>query len=294
MEQTGETDAERAQRTRPLERFVERAPKAGADVVCFDLEDSVPPGEKGGARQRAADAIAVMPCGDYVVWVRVNGLATGMLEDDLRAVVVPGLDAILVAKADSPQTIQQIDAYLTSLELERGLNAGAVAVVPLIESPAAVLDCRAICQASRRVIAAVFGAEDLAAEMGLRRTPEGAEIAWPRAYVAIACHAAGVTPIDTPAIDYADERRLVSEMAYARSLGYRGKLCIHPAQVAIANRVFSPTAEELEEARSIVEAFEREGLEQGRAAISLDGKMVDSPVYLRAKRLLEWASGGST
>jgi citrate lyase subunit beta/citryl-CoA lyase len=271
-----------------VRRFIERAPKTGADVVCLDLEDSVPLDQRATARERATDAIAAMPSGNYAVWVRVNGLATGMLEDDLRAVVAPRLEAILLAKADSPETVRSIDGYLTSLERERGLEEGSVAVVPLIESAAAVLDCRAICQGSPRVLAAVFGAEDLAAQMGLHRTPEGAEIAWPRAYVAIACHAAGVIPIDTPATDYTDESRLASEMAYARSLGYRGKLCIHPAQVAIANRVFSPTAEELEEARAIVEAFEREALAKGRATMSLEGKMLDTPVYLRAKRLLEW------
>jgi citrate lyase subunit beta/citryl-CoA lyase len=266
-------------------RFIEKAPSSGADVICLDLEDSIAPAEKAAARALAAAAIDSIPRGPYSIFVRVNGEHTGLLEGDVGAVVRPGLDGIIVSKASSPETIKRAARLVSSLEPSRG----SVAIVPLIETAAGVMDSLVILRASPRVTAAVFGAEDFATDMGIQRTRDGEEVRWARAQVAVACHAAGVIPIDTPDPDYTDEEYLEREMALARSLGYRGKLVIHPTQVAIANRMFAPSEAEIGEARAIVEIFEREGLQQGRAAIPLDGKMIDTPIYERAKRLLETA-----
>ena len=133
---------------------------------------------------------------------------------------------------------------------------------------------------------------DVFLQNGVEREPDTRNCdvrGYARAHVAIACHAARITPIDTPDPDYTDEAHLEREMSLARSLGYQGKLVIHPSQIAIANRVFCPSEAEIAEARTIVDEFEREGLAKGRAAIPLDGRMVDTPIYWRAKRLLEWA-----
>jgi citrate lyase subunit beta/citryl-CoA lyase len=266
-------------------RFIEKAPVTGADVICLDLEDSIAPAEKAAARALAAEAIDSIPRGPYSIFVRVNGEHTGLLEGDVAAVVRPGLDGIIVSKASSSETIKRVARLVSSLESSRG----SVAIVPLIETAAGVMASLDILHASPRVTAAVFGAEDFATDMGIQRTREGEEIRWARAQVAVACHAARVIPIDTPDPDYTDEEHLEREMTLARSLGYRGKLVIHPTQVAIANRMFAPSEAEIGEARAIVEVFEREGLEQGRAAIPLGGKMIDTPIYERAKRLLETA-----
>lgn len=272
-----------------VQRFVEKAPTAAADVVCLDLEDSVPPGEKEKARTLAAQAIDAMPPGPYQVYVRVNGIASGLTAADLAAVVRPGLHGIVLSKTDSPSDVSGVDAVLSELEREVGLERGSVNIVPLIETAKGVVHAYDICCASGRVVAAIFGAEDYATDMGIQRTPEGREIEWARNQVAVACRAAGVIAIDTPDPGYTDASRLEREMQFARSIGYRGKLVIHPAQVAIANRVFRPSERELAEARDIVAAFEREGLARGRAAISVGGKMIDTPIYLRARRLLESA-----
>jgi citrate lyase subunit beta/citryl-CoA lyase len=266
-------------------RFIEKAPSSAADVICLDLEDSIAPAEKEGARALATAAIDSIPRGGYGVFVRVNGEHTGLLEGDVAAVVRPGLDGIIVSKASSPDTIKRVARLVSSLESVKG----SVAIVPLIETAAGVMASLDILRVSPRVTAAVFGAEDFATDMGIQRTREGEEIRWARAHVAVACHAAGVIPIDTPDPDYTDEEHLTREMALARSLGYRGKLVIHPTQVAIANRMFAPSEAEIGEARAIVEIFEREGLGKGRAAIPLEGKMIDTPIYERAKRLLETA-----
>ena len=148
---------------------------------------------------------------------------------------------------------------------------------------------RSVAKSSPRLIGASFGGEDFATDLRIQRTKGSQEIEWPRAQMAIACRAAGIIPIDTPEPDYTDLEHLERDSLFARSLGYRGKYCIHPSQVEIVNRVFAPSQEEIEHARNLVEIFEKEGIEKGRAAIPFQGMMIDWPIYIRAKRVLEWA-----
>ncbi len=296
MQSTSPTALMRSVLTVPVirPRFIEKAPTSGADVICLDVEDSVPPAEKANARVLAGKAVESLPRGPYAVYVRINGFWTGMVEDDLAAVVRPGLDGIVLAKANTAADVEQADRLLASLERERGIAPGSIAVMPLIETAEGVMNTYAICRASSRLTGAIFGAEDYATDMGIARTEQGDEVLWVRTQIAIACHAARITAIDTPDPDYTDESHLEREMRTARGLGYRGKLVIHPTQIAIANRIFSPSPEELEEARAVVEAFERDGLAKGLAAIPVEGKMIDTPIYWRAKRLLEWAEAAGS
>jgi citrate lyase subunit beta/citryl-CoA lyase len=274
-------------------RFVEKAPGTGADVLCLDLEDSVPPEQKEAARPLAAAAIDSMPRTGYQMYVRVNGFWTGLIEDDLEAVVRPGLEGVVISKTESVEMVRETAARLDRLEREHAMEAGSVAIMPLIETAKGIVRSADICEASPRLTGAVFGAEDYATDMGIERTVEGSEILWARTQLAIACRAAGIEAIDTPDPNYTDTNHLRKEMRLAKSLGYRGKLCIHPLQVQIANEVFRPGDAEVAEARLIVEAFERDGLAKGLAAIPLDGKMVDTPIYWRAKRLVEMADRAS-
>jgi citrate lyase subunit beta/citryl-CoA lyase len=126
-------------------------------------------------------------------------------------------------------------------------------------------------------------------DAGLKRSEGAREIEWPRAQVALAAVAAELTAIDTPEPDYTDMEHLERDASYARSLGFRGKYCIHPGQVEVVNRVFSPTEGEIAEASEIVRLLEEEGIAKGRAAIPVNGKMIDTPIYWQAKRLLKWA-----
>lgn len=272
-----------------VQRFIDKAPSAGADVICLDLEDSVPPDQKEAARHLAAQAIDSMPRGGYLMYVRVNGFWTGLIEGDLGAVVRPGLQGVVLSKTESADMVRQVDDWLGALERDRGIQPGSVAIMPLIETARGIVKSADICEASDRLTGAIFGAEDYATDMGIERTTDGAEILWARTQLAISCRAAGIEAIDTPDPDYTDEGRLRKEMRLARSLGYRGKLCIHPLQVRIANETFRASDAEIAEARLIVEAFERDGLAKGLAAIPFDGKMVDTPIYWRAKRLVELA-----
>jgi citrate lyase subunit beta/citryl-CoA lyase len=275
-----------------VQRFVEKAPAAGADVICLDLEDSVPPAEKATARPLARQAIEELGSA-HAVYVRVNGYWTGLTDDDLAAVVRPGLAGVVLSKAESADAVRQLDDTLTRLEREHAIEAGDVAIMPLLETAKGIMEAYDICRASPRIAGAIFGAEDYATDMGVRRTDAGEEILWARSLVAVACRAAGIAAIDTPDPNYTDETRLRREMNLAKSLGYGGKLCIHPFQVQLANEVFRPGDEEIAEARAIVEAFERDGLAKGRAAIAVDGKMIDTPIYWRAKHLVDWAEAAN-
>lgn len=276
-----------------VERFVHKAPESGADVVCLDIEDSVPPAEKANARRLAAQAIDSMPRGDFATFVRVNGRHTGLLEDDLIAIVRPGLDGIVLSKTHTEEDVLAVDHYLAILERQRGMEPGSVGIIPLLESARGVLNGPRIAACSPRVMAVSLGAEDLAVDMGLQRSEGAREIEWPRAEVSAAAASAGLIAIDTPEPDYTDLGHLERDSAFARCLGFRGKYCIHPDQVTIANRVFSPTEEEIAAANDVVRLLD-DGMASGRAAIAVNGKMIDTPIYWQAKRLLEWAKASGT
>jgi citrate lyase subunit beta/citryl-CoA lyase len=217
-----------------------------------------------------------------------------LLEDDLLAVVRPNLDGVVISKTQSAADVLRADHYLRLLERERGMEDGSVAIIPLVESAAAVLAAVEIARASPRLVGLSLGAEDLAVDVGLERSEAAREIEWPRAQVALAAAAAGLTAIDTPEPDFTDMDHLERDAAYARSLGFRGKYCIHPGQVEVVNRVFSPTEGEIVEAREIVRLLEQEGIAKGRAAIPVNGKMIDTPIYWQAKRLLNWAEAAGS
>ena len=272
-----------------VQKFIDRAPKSGADVICLDLEDSVPPAEKRTAREKASEALESMPRSGYDLIVRVNALGTGLLEEDLTAVVKPGLDGISLPKTDTVETVMRADNYLSLLEKQRGMKEGAVKIIPFLETAQGVINAREICRSSDRLVGAAVGAEDFATDMRIVRRRDSKEVEWPRAQVAIACNAAGIMPIDTPEIDYKDLDHLEEECHFARSVGYKGKYCIHPAQVETINRMFGPAEQEMIQAQQMIDRFEKDGIAKGVAAISVDGKLVDWPIYVRAQQFLKWA-----
>lgn len=267
------------------ERFVEKAPVAGADAIILDLEDSIAPAEKPQARAALPQTLTRVAGQHPQVIVRVNGLDTGLLEEDLYAAVAPGLAGVSLPKANSPETVRQTDAYLTLLERVRGLPVGGIRLLLWIESAKGVMAVEQSLAASPRVLAACFGAEDYTADLGILRSEGMAEVAWARTRMAVACHAAGVLALDTPAAEFRDLAKPRSEAEFARSIGYRGKHCIHPDQVTVCNQVFGLSDAEADWANRIIAAYE-EGERAGLGAVAMDGAMVDRPVYLRALRLL--------
>jgi citrate lyase subunit beta/citryl-CoA lyase len=271
------------------ERFIEKAASVPADIILLDLEDSVPLARKTEARQRVRQVVPGFAKRGRRLFVRPNDLATGLLEQDLDAVVVPGLDGIHLPKTHDPQVLQRADHYLHLLERARGIAPGSIKIIAWIESAQGVANVEAICRASPRLIGASMGAEDYATSLGVMRTRASLEIEYARARVANAAHAAGLIPIDCPEPDYQDLAHFERDILHARALGYRGKYCIHPSQVEIANRVFVPSPEQLVWAARVREAYEA-GEASGLGAVGLEGAMVDRPVYVRALDVLRWQS----
>jgi len=252
------------------ERKLEKALAAGADAVVADLEDAVPATEKEAARTVARRVLGGAATASLVA-VRVNAAGTKHWGADLQAVADLELDALVLPKA-TPEAVG-------------ALGPDGPPVVAIVET---ALGVRHAYETARlpRVAALVLGAVDLGLELGLEPRADGQEVLYARSRLVLESAAAGLrSPFDLVHVDTRDDEGLEAEARLARSLGFRGKACIHPAQVAIVNRVFSPTGEERERARRVVEAYER-GLADGRGAVALDGEMIDLPVVERARRIL--------
>lgn len=267
------------------ERRLEKASQVPADALILDLEDSVPPSEKDSARKMVAASIHGLASTGKEVFVRINSLATLYAIPDIKAVVTGGLSGICLPKSESANDIHRADVLLTDAEKEAGLEVGSTGLLALVETPRGIINAHEIASASHRILGVSFGAEDYALEMGINRTKEGSEIYYPRMVIVIACHAANVLAIDCVYTDVRDTDGLIKEARAVARMGFQGKAVIHPDQVRPVNQAFVPSEEEVAEAQRVVQAFEA-AVAQGQASTSLDGKMVDSPVAERARKLL--------
>ena len=269
--------------------MLEKATGFATDAVVADLEDSVPMAEKPAARVLVADMIPALARSGQRVIVRVNSLDTGLTEDDISAVVQPDVFAISVGKITSPGDIAEYSGLLDAAEAKAGLPAGQTLLIPWIETAPGVLHAYDIAKSSERVVAITFGAEDYTRDVGIRRTASGEEVRFPRSLVALAAHAAGVTPLDTPYVNFRDPEGLESDIAEAARLGYKGKFAIHPAQLEPIRRLFGPQPDEIEYARRVMAAWDAASAD-GRGSLDLDGAMVDVPVVERAGNTLAEAA----
>jgi citrate lyase subunit beta/citryl-CoA lyase len=268
---------------------VEKAHLRGADAILLDLEDSIPPREKIHARTLVKDLIVPVGRGGADVLVRVNN-DPSLLWADLEASVQPGVSAIFVPKVESPSQVSELDARIAELEGDRGLKDGSIKLSIHVESPRALLRLEAIADASPRIESMSLGPDDYCLEMGIEPSPEGSELFFPFAMLATVCWARGLAAMGVlgRVADFSDLDGFQRAAARARQLGFTGAFCIHPDQVGILNQVFSPSPEKVEWAWSVVTVFE-EAMNTGRASTSLDGRMVDTPVYKQALQVLERA-----
>ncbi len=268
-----------------------KAPSYGADALVFDLEDSVPLAEKAKARELAREFIAKHRAGNSI-YVRVNALQTGMLGDDLHAIVADGLVGIRMSKTESPEAIRSVAAMLDELERERGLPPNSIQISPNLESAKGVWLAYDIASASPRVHSILVGTAqdgDLQTDLGYTWTPEGNEVLYLRSRVLLAARAAGVEHVlDGAYSNIRDPEGLRINCEAARNLGYRGKSVIHPNQIETVNRVFAPTPQELDYYQRVIEAFDA-AVARGSAATTVDGKLVDYAMVGMAKRVLAWS-----
>ena len=268
-----------------VERYVEKAHTRGADCVQLDLEDSVPASQKDAARRLVPDAARRVRRGGADVVVRINSPMEATVKD-LDACVCDGVDGIAVTKAESADHIRRVADHISQLEAARGIAAESIRLIAMIESPAAFFQMPAIAAASPRLVAMNIGGEDFALETGME--PSEATLLMPKQQMVFAARAAGIMPlgfIDSLAT-FGDREAFARMVRRSRRFGFMGAGCIHPGQVPIVNEQYSPSAEEVAYATRIVEEDARQTA-AGRASWSLDGKMIDVPVVLRAQRLLE-------
>jgi citrate lyase subunit beta/citryl-CoA lyase len=271
-------------------RFREKAHLRGADAVMLDLEDAVPPREKMSARREIRDAIALVSRGGAEVFVRVNH-DPAHLTDDLEASVHPGLDGICFPKTESAREVERLERQIADLERRREITPGRIEMALIVESPRGLLNLEAIVGTSRRVRSMSLGPEDYCLEIGVEPSADGAELHFALSTLVTVCTAAGIAPMGLlgSIAGFRDLAAFERAASRARDLGCVGASCIHPAQVAVLNRVFAPSPEAVGYARRAVDAFEA-GLRNGTASVSVDGAMVDTPVYRRAQHILERAA----
>jgi citrate lyase subunit beta/citryl-CoA lyase len=246
--------------------MIAKIPRFAPDVAVADLEDAVPPGEKAAARRTAAAAIdALGPAAPTTVLVRVNPVGTPWFAEDVAAAAGCGAAGIVVPKLSTQQDLREIRQALALHSW-----AGAM-IVAGIETGLGVADARALLAGG--LSGAYFGAEDYIADLGGRRSPGGEEVLYARSAVCLAAHLAGIPAVDQAVVDLGDDEHFLADARGGQSIGYQGKICLHPRQVELAHRAFTPTPEELAQARAIITA--------GEAGVGVvDGQMVDD-VHVR-------------
>jgi citrate lyase subunit beta/citryl-CoA lyase len=258
--------------------FVAKLAERGADAVVIDCEDATPANAKAEGRTNARQLAPALVAAGCQVTVRVNGQPTEWFLDDIRDGLTADLTGVVIPKVES---LAGLDAVVRALDdagfAELGVLAG-------LETALGVADARSLL-AHPRVVAAYFGAEDFVADLGGVRTDDNHEVLFARSAVVLAGRLAGVPVLDQVVTDFRNDDRFRREAAEARAMGYAGKLCIHPGQVAIANEAFVPTAEEVDRAQRLLAAYETASA-TGVAAIDFEGQMVDEPLATQARRII--------
>ena len=273
-------------------RRAEKALTLAADAVILDLEDAVAVSEKIGARQAVLAALG-RPRRTRG-YVRVNALGTEWGYGDMVAAVAPGVDGIVIPKVESADEIKTADWLVGALERERGLPPGGIDIMPIVETAAGFTQLEAIARAGTRMRRIAFGAGDFTLDLNITWSRSELELLpYRSAFVAISRAAGLEPPIDTVWIHLQDTDGFEQSAAAGRAYGFGGKLCIHPDQVPVANRMFGPDAASVAQARRVIAAF-AEAEAKGLASIQLEGKFIDYPVVFAARRVVAQAEAIAT
>jgi citrate lyase subunit beta / citryl-CoA lyase len=268
-----------------VEKYVEKCHTYGADCVQLDLEDSVPCAEKAQARKLIERAAARLRERGIDVVVRINR-PLGMAVRDIEAAVGPAVNGLSIPKVQSAAHLQLLDELVADLEEMRGLAAGHTRFIALIETAEAFFEMPKIAKSTKRLAGMALGSEDLALEVGMRPTEETLLMA--KQQMIFAAATAGLLPLGfiASASSYGDVEAFRRMVRRSREFGFAGAGCIHPSQIPIVNEAYTPSEEEVAEARRIVAAGKM-AESAGRGSLAIDGHMIDGPIKLRAQRLLE-------
>ena len=259
----------------------------GPDSIMLDLEDSVTMAEKDAARLLVHNALKSIDYGTTEMVVRINPLSTPYGRKDVEAVVKAGVDVIRMPKTETAQEVRELEEEILKVETEIG-RVGETKIMAAIESALGIVNAYEIATASKRMMGIALGAEDYSANLKTNRTPGGAELLLARETIVVAARAAGIACFDTVYSNLDDMETFRREVELIKTLGFDGKSIINPRQIEVVNEVFTPTEKEITKARAVVAAI-KEAQAKGSGVISLNGKMVDRPVVLRAERTIALA-----
>ena len=270
------------------EKMVEKAPTIACDVLTLDLEDSVPPAEKQKGREKIKEYLTTSRADQASpnLYVRINNWETQMTNDDLEAIVHPGLNGVCLAKCGEADNVTRLDWKLEELEQRRGMEVGTVGIQLLIETAKGVMNAYPAASASPRVNSLIFGAVDYTKDMRVTLTSEGVEQLYARYHTAVAARAAGCVAIDCPFVAFKDVEAFDKSTREGRQMGYEGRMLIHPGQIEPSHVIYTPSSERVEWAEGVKKVFEEEGIAKGSAAVAYKGNMVDTPVYENALTIL--------
>jgi len=269
------------------EKLLEKAAKSNADALALDIEDSVlPVFNKETARARILRAISKGIFENRLLFPRINDRESGLLLKDITALTVRGISGFIIPKVLQGNDIYFIDKLLETIEYEKGFEIGKFKIIPLIETASAVLNAQEICLASDRVIAIAFGCEDFIADLEGVHDLAGNSLFTARALIALAARATGVIPIDTVHVNVHDLEDLEKNLKIAKGLGFEGQLVLHPKEIDLVNKYYSPSQEEVEEAREMLDLFEQ-AQENNKGVAIINGKFIGPPMVIAAKKVIE-------
>ncbi len=265
-------------------RFLEKAKKLQADIVCFDLEDSVPDNEKVNARKLIKSALKSRKSYESSIFVRTNSPTSGKITSDLKEIVQKGIDGIVIPKVNNIEDMKKIEKILSRLEKTRKLKP--IQIIPSIESAEGVVNIFSIASFGKRVSAVVFGVFDLLNDLGVEYTKESEGAKYSRTKISVDAHAAGVAAIDAIWQDLKDSKGLEKDCKIGKSLGYSGKSIIHPDQISVVHKLFHPNKSEILWAEKVCKIY-LQSTKKGKGATTVDGKMIDEVHFKQAKAILE-------
>lgn len=263
------------------------APLYGADSIMFDLEDAVSLKEKDAARTLVHFALKTFDYSSVETVVRINGLDAGGTED-VKAMVLAGVDVIRLPKTETAQDILDVEAVITQVEEANNIPVGTTKMMAAIESAVGVLNAPAIAASSSRLIGIALGAEDYVTNLKTRRYPDGQELFFARSMILHAARAAGIAAIDTVYSNVDNTEGFEAEVRLIKQLGFDGKSVINPRQIPLVNAIYAPTEKEIQNAKEVIWGIQ-EAEAKGSGVISVNGKMIDKPIVERAQRVIALA-----
>ena len=265
-------------------RFLEKAKKIQADIVCFDLEDSVPDNEKTSARKLIKTALKSRSEYSSSIFVRTNSPLSGKISLDLKEIVQKGIDGIVIPKVNNITELKKIQKILSGLEKSKKLKP--IQIIPSIESAEGVVNSYFIASFGKRVTAIVFGIFDLLNDLGVEYTKDSPGGKYSRYKIPVDAAAAGIAAIDGIWQDLNDLKGLQKDCNFGKSLGYAGKSVIHPDQISMVHKSFYPNKTEISWAQKVCNVYLK-STKKGKGATTVDGKMIDEVHYKQAQALLD-------